>query len=233
MYPNQDAIFERLETTKKFGLVSDYLVSWIGTLRPARSQGDGLGQGRHAGRRRPALHRPAAQGPGQRPPHHRRRLDLAASYGPSGSASAARRSAAARAKPSIMLLRVAACRRCSGASHTISRAEGVGDDQAGVGRENLARHFERGGEEQPVAVQPVVDPFLVGAEIGDRRLDLDDPDFAAARRAPPGRRAGRTPAAIRSPPRTRANAGAAWCRARPRARSPIGGRRRAATRRAS
>lgn len=30
MYPNQAAIFERLEVTKKFGLVSDYLVSWNG-----------------------------------------------------------------------------------------------------------------------------------------------------------------------------------------------------------
>jgi hypothetical protein len=30
MYPHQAAIFERLETTKKFGLVSDYLVSWSG-----------------------------------------------------------------------------------------------------------------------------------------------------------------------------------------------------------
>jgi hypothetical protein len=30
MYPNQDAILERLETTKKFGLLSDYLVSWTG-----------------------------------------------------------------------------------------------------------------------------------------------------------------------------------------------------------
>jgi hypothetical protein len=30
MYPNQSAIFERLEVTKKFGLVSDYLVSWNG-----------------------------------------------------------------------------------------------------------------------------------------------------------------------------------------------------------
>jgi hypothetical protein len=37
MYPNQDAIVERLETTKKFGLLSDYLVSWSGRsgrLRP-------------------------------------------------------------------------------------------------------------------------------------------------------------------------------------------------------
>jgi hypothetical protein len=30
MYPNQNAIFERLEVTKKYGLVSDYLVSWTG-----------------------------------------------------------------------------------------------------------------------------------------------------------------------------------------------------------
>jgi len=30
VYPNRDAIFERLETTKQFGLLSDYLVSWIG-----------------------------------------------------------------------------------------------------------------------------------------------------------------------------------------------------------
>ena len=30
MYPNQDAIFERLETTKQLGLLSDYLVSWSG-----------------------------------------------------------------------------------------------------------------------------------------------------------------------------------------------------------
>jgi len=30
MYPNQDAIFERLEATRQFGLLSDYLVSWSG-----------------------------------------------------------------------------------------------------------------------------------------------------------------------------------------------------------
>ena len=29
--PNQTAIFERLETNKRYGLVSDYLVSWSGT----------------------------------------------------------------------------------------------------------------------------------------------------------------------------------------------------------
>jgi hypothetical protein len=30
MYPNHDAIFERLEMTKQFGLLSDYFVSWTG-----------------------------------------------------------------------------------------------------------------------------------------------------------------------------------------------------------
>ena len=55
----------------------------------------------------------------------------------------------------------------------------IGHDQSGVGRENLARHILRGGEEQPVAMGAVVLPFLVGAEIGDRGFDLDDPDRAA------------------------------------------------------
>jgi hypothetical protein len=37
----------------------------------------------------------------------------------------------------------------------------------------------RGGcEEQAIAVHAIVRPFLVGAEILDRRLDLDDPDLA-------------------------------------------------------
>ena len=30
MYPNWEAIFERLETTKQFDLLADYLVSWSG-----------------------------------------------------------------------------------------------------------------------------------------------------------------------------------------------------------
>src|SRR5438046_678157 len=53
--------------------------------------------------------------------------------------------------------------------------EGIGDDEASVFRENLARHVERGREKQPVAVRPIVQPFLVGAEVGDRGFDLDDP----------------------------------------------------------
>ena len=79
---------------------------------------------------------------------------------------------------SIMLLRVAACSLCSGASQTICAPKRVGDDQPGVRRKYLAGHLDRGGKEQPVAVHPVVHPFLVGAEIRDRGLDLDDPDFA-------------------------------------------------------
>jgi hypothetical protein len=38
MYPNQDEIFERLETTKKFGLLSDYLVSWNGRAGKLRAK---------------------------------------------------------------------------------------------------------------------------------------------------------------------------------------------------
>jgi len=38
MYPNQDAIVERLETTKKFGLLSDYLVSWSGRAGRLRAK---------------------------------------------------------------------------------------------------------------------------------------------------------------------------------------------------
>ena len=59
-------------------------------------------------------------------------------------------------------------------------AESVGDDQPGIRRKNLARHVDDGGEEQPVAMQPVVGPFLVGAEIGDRGFDFDDDDLAVA-----------------------------------------------------
>ena len=41
-------------------------------------------------------------------------------------------------------------------------AERVGNDKAGVRREDLARHVKCGGEEQPVAMKPIVDPFLIG-----------------------------------------------------------------------
>ena len=141
------------------------------------------------------------------------------SYGPSGSASASSRSAAARAKASIMLLRVDACRRCSGASQTISAPKASATISPVSLRKDLAGHFDRGGEEQPVAVQPVVHPFLVGAEIGDRGLDLDDPDFAVAAErheigAPAGRQRQLAHHAI-----AERSAAAARCRARPSARS--------------
>src|ERR1035437_7282661 len=45
---------------------------------------------------------------------------------------------------------------------------------------NLARHRNASGQEQQVAMGPVVLPFLIGAEIGHRGLDLDDPDLAAS-----------------------------------------------------
>jgi hypothetical protein len=38
MHPDQAAIFERLEATKKFGLVSDYLVSFTGRSGRFRPQ---------------------------------------------------------------------------------------------------------------------------------------------------------------------------------------------------
>ena len=59
-------------------------------------------------------------------------------------------------------------------------AERVGDDQPGVSREYLARHVEHGGEKQPVAMQAVVRPFLIGAKIRYRRFDLHNDDFAVA-----------------------------------------------------
>src|SRR6516165_8408617 len=49
------------------------------------------------------------------------------------------------------------------------RAEGVGDDEAGIRRKNLARHVERGGEKQPIAMQPIIEPLLVGT-----RSAIDD-----------------------------------------------------------
>jgi len=71
-------------------------------------------------------------------------------------------------------------------------AIGVGDDQAGVRRQDLRRKIRGDGEEQPVAVGAVLRPLRVDLEIDDGRLDLDDPDVApgamAARsaRRPPG-----------------------------------------------
>src|SRR3954451_9687245 len=60
------------------------------------------------------------------------------------------------------------------------RAECVRDDEAGVLRKDITRHLDGGREEQPVAMETIVHPFLVGAEVLDRGLDLDDPDIARA-----------------------------------------------------
>jgi hypothetical protein len=48
------------------------------------------------------------------------------------------------------------------------RAIGVGNDQAGVSREDLARQILGEGEEQPVAMGAVFRPFLVGPQILQR-----------------------------------------------------------------
>ena len=66
-----------------------------------------------------------------------------------------------------------------GVAHQLG-AVAVGEDQPGVGRKNLERHMRGGGEEQAVTVQAVVGPLLVGTEIRDGGLDLDDPDFPVA-----------------------------------------------------
>ena len=59
-------------------------------------------------------------------------------------------------------------------------AKRIGHDQPGVGGKYLAGNVDDGCKEQPVAVQPVFHPLLIGAEIGDRRLDLNNDDFAVA-----------------------------------------------------
>src|SRR5262249_49336348 len=59
-------------------------------------------------------------------------------------------------------------------------AERISHDQPGILREDVAGHVNGGGEEQPVAMQAVVHPFRVGAKVGDRGLDLDDPERAVS-----------------------------------------------------
>ena len=58
------------------------------------------------------------------------------------------------------------------------RPVAVRQNEAGIGGENFQRNVTSGREEQAIAVQAVVAPFLVGAKILDRRLDLDDPDLS-------------------------------------------------------
>ena len=58
-------------------------------------------------------------------------------------------------------------------------AIGIGDNQAGFLGKDVARQILREGEEQPVAMGAIVLPFVIGAQIVERRLDLHDPDLAA------------------------------------------------------
>ncbi len=85
-----------------------------------------------------------------------------------GSISPCSLSAAAWANLTSIAFRVAPGNRCSGASRSISRAECIGHDQAGILRENLGRHRGMRGEEKPVARQAIIRPLLVSAEILDR-----------------------------------------------------------------
>ena len=48
------------------------------------------------------------------------------------------------------------------------RAIGVGDNQAGIRREDLAGQVLGEGKEQPVAMRSLILPFLVGAQILQR-----------------------------------------------------------------
>ena len=59
------------------------------------------------------------------------------------------------------------------------RTIGVGDDQPGLLWKDLAGQVLRECKEQPVAMSAVILPFVIGAQILHRRLDLDDPDLAA------------------------------------------------------
>ena len=148
-----------------------------------------------------------------------------ASYGPVGSISDCRRSDAARAMRSIMLLRVDACSLCSGASHTISAPNASATISPVSGGKISHGTSVRGGEEQPVAVHPIVHPFLVGAEIRHRGLDLDDPDFAVAAERHQIGAAARGERQLADAAEAERDAAAARCRAPPRARSAIAGRR--------
>ena len=56
----------------------------------------------------------------------------------------------------------------------------VSENESGVGRKDIERYMLGGGEEQAIAMHPIVGPFLIGAEILDRGFDLHDPDFAVA-----------------------------------------------------
>ena len=78
-----------------------------------------------------------------------------------------------------MDLRVAAGSLCSGASRMVCAPKASATISPVSGGKISCGTIHVRGEEQPVAMGPVILPFLVGAKIGDRGFDLDDPDFAA------------------------------------------------------
>ena len=56
----------------------------------------------------------------------------------------------------------------------------IGKDEPYFGRRQVAREILGDGEVEPVAVRQIFGPFVVGAEIGNRGLDLGDHDLAPA-----------------------------------------------------
>lgn len=59
------------------------------------------------------------------------------------------------------------------------RAISVGNDQPGIAGEYIARQIAREGEEQAIAMRPIVLPLPVRTQIVGRGFDLDDPDLPA------------------------------------------------------
>ena len=100
--------------------------------------------------------------------------------GPCGSTSACRRMCRGMGKAQHHRLAGRGRQPVLGRFAQDRRAERIRHDQPGVRWENLAWHVHDRGEEQPVAMQPVLHPFLVGAKIGHRGFYFDNDDFTVA-----------------------------------------------------
>ena len=87
--------------------------------------------------------------------------------------------AAIRAIASVIALRRAAQRMARRRAHDLAGI-GVGQDQPGIGRQNVRWEIGRDGKEQRIAIVAVLRPFLIGAKVGNARLDFNDPDVAVA-----------------------------------------------------
>jgi hypothetical protein len=57
---------------------------------------------------------------------------------------------------------------------------GIGQDEPGVGRQNVRWKIGRDGKQQRIAIVAVLRPFLVGAKVGNARLDFNDPNLSVA-----------------------------------------------------